>query len=158
MYFSVCTRPTTRRCSIHYAKNCIFGEACAVDVLNEDPWFSLGSVISIQFVVQQFLYPKNMYFFRTCVTLPTENKRFCIRNTMCMEDEVCTRNYGPFVMDPWHNPGYVPNLKLFCIFQRQFRVHFLYEITGCVPPNPNKLLMYSEVQQVLLAFDTNPRL
>ena len=61
MYFSVCTRPTTRRCSIHYAKNCIFGEACAVDVLNADPWFSLGSVFSIQFVVQ-FLYPKTCIF------------------------------------------------------------------------------------------------
>ena len=104
MYFSVCTRPTTRRCSIHYAKNCIFGEACAVDVLNEDPWFSLGLVFIIQFLVE--MYPKTWFFFRTCVTLPTENKRFCIRNTMCMEGEVCTRNYGPFVMDPWHNPGY----------------------------------------------------
>ena len=85
MYFSVCTRPKPTKCSILYEKNCIFGEECAVDVLNEEPWFSFG----------------------TCVRLPTKNKRFCIKNNMCNEDEICTRNYEPFVMDPWHNPGYV---------------------------------------------------
>ena len=32
------------------------------------------------------------------------------------------------------------------------KIHFLSDITGSVPLNPNKLLMYSVVQQVLHVF------
>ena len=81
LYFSICN-PAVRRCSINYEQNCKEGEECAVNVSEKDPKYDLG----------------------VCVSIP-KNPEYCVANQMCKKHQLCTRNYSPFALDPWRNPG-----------------------------------------------------